>query len=310
MNSVGRTAKRWTVALVCAVAVGFLVLNAWASATVYPVGMEYELIQDAINVAAAGSTIVISEGTYRENLTISKPLTIVGCGEVILIPEDRGTPAISVSDTADVAIHALHIQSAFKGIDADRSTIRIIDCSFHTTEVGVEAVLMDANLVLIQHCTFTGERDGVLIAGSGTVEIVHCEFLGMGTSASLNGLTSVLVLDCTFRDSHDSIALSSSVKATLIGNQIHGSTGRGIRVGPALYDYFDGPLVLINNVIENSTQWGLSLCHIHDADVLTFTGVLMGFGNVIDNEDLLCPIDYDWPEGFFVDTEPDQAGDG
>ena len=310
MTTISRTARSWAVAVVCVVAAGCLAQNALASATVYPAGAEYMVIQDAIDAAVAGSTIVISEGTYCENLTISRPLTLLGSGDVTLTPGDRALPAIRVADTAGVAIHDLRIENFAKGIEADRSTVRIAGCWFRTTEVGVEAVPMDSDLVLIQSCTFTGERVGVLTVGSGEVEVRSCEFLGMGTSASLNGLTFVLVIDCTFRDCHDSISLSSSVKGLLIGNQINGSTGRGIRVGPAPYDLWDGPLVLIDNVILNSTQWGLSLCDIHDPDVLTFAGSLMGSGNVIDNEDLLCPIDYEWPEGFFADDEADQDGVG
>lgn len=270
-------------------------------------------IQAAIDAVADGGVVTIGEGTYRENLYIDKPLILLGVGEATIIPDDQETPAIWIAGgTEGGVIQGIRFESAATGIDMVQASWRVVDCSFHDTDVGVKAMTMDFDVLRIQQCAFIGDQagTGVLVGGSGTIDIVNCDFHELGTGTVLGGMTSTLVDDCTFQDCYDGIVLSSGVEGTLTGNHIDGSGGSGIRVA-AVPDFPNVPLLdallkdvtltLIDNVIENSMRRGLSLCDTNDPEVLTFTGTLLGSGNLIDNMNLLCPGDYDWPEGFFAD---------
>jgi hypothetical protein len=46
--------------------------------TVCPEGCGYSSIQDAIDHAMPGSTIEVKEGTYHENVNVTKPLKLMG----------------------------------------------------------------------------------------------------------------------------------------------------------------------------------------------------------------------------------------
>jgi hypothetical protein len=65
-------------------------------------------IQDAIDAASAGDTINVLPGTYDEQLTIDKSLTLVGSGEDQTFVKAAGSPVITVS-ADDVTIQDLEI---------------------------------------------------------------------------------------------------------------------------------------------------------------------------------------------------------
>jgi len=282
-------------------------------------------IQAAVESVADGGAITIEAGTYLESLDIDRSLTLMGEGRVTLTPVNREIPVIRIAETVDVVIQGIRVEDAATGIEISQASGQLIGCWFQTTDVGVQAGTMDSNTVSIEQCMFTGESAeggggvGVQSLGSGAIEIKSCDFLALGTGAILSGMTTVLVDDCTFTGCYDSIVLLSLVKGVLSGNRIDSSGGSGIRVaamprdvldamraaapdGSLDYLLVDGPLTLIDNVIQNSMRWSIRLCDSNDLEVLTFTGRLSGTGNVVDGgRDLLCPADYDWPTGFFAD---------
>ncbi|MCK5213337.1 MAG: right-handed parallel beta-helix repeat-containing protein, partial [Dehalococcoidia bacterium] len=213
-------------------------------------------------------------------------------------------PAIRISESTNVVVQEIRIADAVRGIETTQASCQLVGCSFQTTDVAIRAIAFGSDVVRIQQGTFTGEADvGVLTLGDGTIEIDDCKFLKLGAGALLGGLTSVSITASTFEDCFHSIVLASSVAATLVGNHIDGSLWHGISVSSGFTgDYEDGSLVMNSNTIQNTMGCGISLSDYPGADAPTFTGRLSGTGNMIEGgRDLLCPVDYEWPEGFFAD---------
>ncbi|MDX1585183.1 MAG: nitrous oxide reductase family maturation protein NosD [Balneolaceae bacterium] len=85
-------------------------LSAAQTITVSPDG-EISSLSEAVAIADSNSTIILSEGHYRErNITITKPLTIEGKGKAIIDAEGEGYVLIVRSD--DVILRNIEVRSA------------------------------------------------------------------------------------------------------------------------------------------------------------------------------------------------------
>ncbi|PTX43602.1 nitrous oxidase accessory protein [Christiangramia gaetbulicola] len=86
---------------------------------------EYKNIKTAIESAAAGDTVVIKKGTYREfNLQITKPLTIIGEDHPVIDGEDRGEIITIESD--NVTIDGLKIINVGTSYTTDYAAVRVV----------------------------------------------------------------------------------------------------------------------------------------------------------------------------------------
>lgn len=82
-------------------------MNIEAKAAAFRVPSDYKTIQESINNASPGDSIVVSEGTYHENVTIDKPLVLKsdkGAGATIVQANVAQEPVIKVMNADGVSI--------------------------------------------------------------------------------------------------------------------------------------------------------------------------------------------------------------
>jgi len=80
-------------------------------------GADYIHIQDAIDNATAGDTIIVYNGTYNENIVVYKKLYIMGCGKsnIVGIGDSEDTPVVLIN-VDEVNLHNFIIQGFFDGL--------------------------------------------------------------------------------------------------------------------------------------------------------------------------------------------------
>jgi hypothetical protein len=287
---------------------GFLVIVLAVSGLAAPIfvspsGQAFDAIQQAIDAAEAGSTVLIAEGEYSENLVIVKPITIIGYGPITFRPKDPEEPAVRIVDTEGVALIRFHIDGASVGVQATGSSFRMEDCQLRNVETAMEISSFGDDTVLLAECLFASASGGVRlqILGGGKLEMISCDVRGFGTGAMFAGAATATAYACTFSECYDGIVVSDTANAALISNAIE-DCSTGVRIAETPFSSISpGSILLVDNTITDLSGSAISMCGINHGNAFAYQGVFQGFGNRIDDDpNLLCTDNYTWPEGLFV----------
>jgi len=101
-----------------------------ATIDVYP----GQKIQDAVNSASAGDTIIVHAGNYTENIDVKQQLIIQASGQVTVTAEHGGTPCIIIKkDGSGSTIHGFILTGATSddGIHLDNAD----NCYIHNNNI-------------------------------------------------------------------------------------------------------------------------------------------------------------------------------
>lgn len=235
------------------------VTNAPATFYVGSSGYDYTNIYEAINDAADGDTIIVTDGTYTENLIVDKEVIIRsenGAESTIIVP---GLPFMSIVE-----------------ITANNVTIDGFNTSGAISSNGIY-VNGKSNCTILNNIV-TGNNYGIFIAGSENTTINNNNVNNNLDYGILIGLTSdTLISDNLVTDNGGhgigigpafnitvsdntintngihGISISGSANNTLSGNTVNENTLNGIHLDASNYN------ILTNNIVNNNVLTGIHL---------------------------------------------------
>ncbi|MGB2869678.1 MAG: right-handed parallel beta-helix repeat-containing protein, partial [Bacteroidota bacterium] len=145
--------------------------------------------QAAINAAPGGTTINIAAGSYPENVTVNKTLTLVGAGVTTVVNPGSGT-AFTVT-AGDVTIQALKVSSGTMGVSASGVsglTLSGVTVDFVTDE-GIN--ITSCSNVTVTGCTSSNNGTGTNGSGINLVGVTGTSVVSNMTASSnkRHGLT-------------------------------------------------------------------------------------------------------------------------
>ncbi|HKZ93706.1 MAG TPA: S8 family serine peptidase [Candidatus Bathyarchaeia archaeon] len=114
------------------------------------VPQDYPTIQAAISAANQGDTVLVSSGTYVENVGVSKPLSVIGQNNPLI----QGRIGITASN---VVVSGFNITGGLVGIHASGySNVTISNNNIYNVEVGVSLPSSSSNRILNNNISGAG----------------------------------------------------------------------------------------------------------------------------------------------------------
>ena len=260
----------------------------------------YPTIQSAIDAASPGAVIEIEPGTYVENLTTDKPLTLLGNnrqGDILLQAADPESPAISIRGGGLVAVSGFTITGSNAGVQVDETQVLLHDNSISVQEAGIQGwnFAQTGSVVMGNH--FVGPSSGHLLYGTGLIllgvadwTVIGNTFEDLATGLLLAGGAAIHVENNQVSACGNGIRIGSVASVTLLQNEIVGNCVSGIVLSES------ASVQLTENTIRSNAQCGVRLAD----PVESFTGAVTGSGNDIGGNGRvnLYPVTFAWPKGF------------
>lgn len=223
-------------------------------------------IQAAIDAAQPDTTITVEAGSYRENLLITKPVTLRGEGHVQLLPPATPVPNRCTED--EDAGHPLQIGICILGVlggPADSSgdlpsvitPVRDVHVSGMEINHFDEAIESDGtDGMVISSVTAHGNSGMDFFYGTGTV-LIDLDVSGSSgyASAALQRSQGVRVVHSRFTGNDGfGLALTDTSDAMVVGNQLTGNSG-GLAVVDSAGDGLAEHLTIVGNLVEDNTGY-------------------------------------------------------
>ena len=212
----------------------------------------FSSIQEAVEAASFGATINVLQGTYEENVLITKSLTLYAQSkEVILIAENSNTSLLEIVEVSSVWIKGFTFQGTKDaGVSIRQSShIHLINNSIISARIGIE-VENSRDTTLIGNFITQNNITGISIADSDMIVIQDNIIVeNGGPHIDSAGIWLIQVGQAVLQGNH--------IEAN---NNTRGPGGRGISI---LYvsqppEFIGGTeLLLENNVIQGHKGCGV-----------------------------------------------------
>lgn len=226
---------------------------------------DYGSIQDAVNGASAGDTIVIDAGIYVENLVIDKPVHLVGPSDPRFAADDPNVdddvPYALVVGTGQVTI----------AWSAPSGSIRDLVISQVSSGDGSSLLRMDAGRLQVRRCVLSDGTKTAVTCEAGELTLERCHIRNVEVGVWVTG--GELDMERTHVEGSDVLAVNVE-SAARISMKDACLEGRTVLTGEIVsFEGNDLDIVFMNQQVPLGNNRISSLVHLCTFQVAGETAV-------------------------------------
>ncbi|MGZ4863395.1 MAG: right-handed parallel beta-helix repeat-containing protein [Halobacteriota archaeon] len=127
---------------------------------------QYQTISAAVKAANAGDTILVSPGTYIENIIVNKPLNIVSTNgaQPTVVQASDSSKEVFLFGSSDISVQGFTVTGGNKGVSFGSSNCILTNCIVNGNEFGVYLASATSNSV--SNNNLNGNGFGIYLDGS------------------------------------------------------------------------------------------------------------------------------------------------
>lgn len=266
-----------------------------ATASIHSVNsFPYATIQEAINAATPGETIIVPAGVYQETIIVNKTLTILGKDKLHTVIQKNDAPDIVKIVANNVSFSNFTVKNGIHGITVTSSNSTIADNIVFNNSIGIHLNKASNNIISnnLINKTNTHPGSGIFLNGSTNNLLSNNIILKSGEGIYLRGSSNNTVIrNWLIDNSKTGICLMKAEKPTeyniIRDNIIEEGACYGIDFWSVKYN------VIINNTLKNNGN-SFSVQYSNNNTI---------FHNTIINKPTQIPVysiysQNDWDSGF------------